>query len=132
MPTTSRSSTTTRRRNPSSKRLSPTLPGEILRDEFLGPLKISQYQLAKEISVPRRRINEIVQGKRAITADTAIRLARYFGVSERFWLNVQSRYDIEITKDSLGNRLAEEVQERFRYRLGGSHGKDRTARHPRG
>ena len=79
-------------------------------DEFLEPLKISQYQLAKAISVPRRRINEIIQGMRAVTADTSIRLARYFGISERFWLNLQTRYDIEVTKDRLGNRLEREVQ----------------------
>ena len=92
------------------KKLAPTLPGEILMEEFLVPLNISQYQLAKEISVPRRRINEIIQGKRAVTADTAVRLARYFGVSERFWLNLQARYDIEVTKDRVGHRLEREVR----------------------
>src|SRR5882672_6978750 len=115
MPTTSKSSTTTRRRPMSGKRLSPTPPGEILREDFLEPLKISQYQLAKGISVPRRRINEIIQGKRAVTADTAVRLARYFGMSERFWLNLQTRYDIEVAKDRLGRRLEEEVQAKPRY-----------------
>ena len=99
----------------SRRRLPPTLPGEILLEEFLETLKISQYQLAKEISVPRRRINEIIQGKRALTADTAVRLARYFGISERFWLNLQARYDIEMTKDRLGNRLEREVQVKPRY-----------------
>ena len=71
-------------------------PGEILLEEFLNPLGISQYQLAKDISVPPRRINEIVHGQRSITADTALRLARYFGTSERFWLNLQGRYDLEV------------------------------------
>jgi addiction module HigA family antidote len=70
---------------------------------------ISQYRLAKDISVPPRRINEIVHGKRAISADTALRLARYFGLSERFWLNLQTRYDLEIEKDRLGSRLEDEV-----------------------
>ena len=84
-------------------------PGEILLEEFLNPLGISQYQLAKDISVPPRRINEIVHGQRSITADTALRLARYFGTSERFWLNLQSRYDLEVEKDRLGKRLEREV-----------------------
>ncbi|MBI3624569.1 MAG: HigA family addiction module antidote protein, partial [Candidatus Rokubacteria bacterium] len=84
-------------------------PGEILLEEFLNPLGISQYQLAKDITVPPRRINEIVHGQRSITADTALRLARYFGASERFWLNLQSRYDLEVEKDRLGRRLEREV-----------------------
>ncbi len=84
-------------------------PGEILLEEFLNPLGISQYQLAKDISVPPRRINEIVHGQRSITADTALRLARYFRTSERFWLNLQSRYDLEVEKDRLGRRLEREV-----------------------
>jgi addiction module HigA family antidote len=73
-------------------------------------MDISQYQLAKDISVPPRRINEIVLGKRAITADTALRLARYFGMSERFWLNLQARYDLDVEKDRLGRRLTREVR----------------------
>jgi addiction module HigA family antidote len=84
------------------RRLQPLHPGEILREEFLQPLGITQYRLAKDISVPPRRINEIVHGLRNITADTALRLARYFGTSERFWLNLQSRYDLESEKDRLG------------------------------
>ncbi len=84
-------------------------PGEILLEEFLNPLGISQYQLAKDISVSARRINEIVHGQRSITADTALRLARYFGTSERFWLNLQSRYDLEVEKERLGRRLEREV-----------------------
>ncbi|HLY22410.1 MAG TPA: HigA family addiction module antitoxin [bacterium] len=90
-------------------KLPPIHPGEILNEEFLKPLKISQYRLAKDINVPPRRINEIVHGTRAITADTALRLARYFGTSERFWLNLQARYDVEIEKDKLGPRLFKEV-----------------------
>lgn len=87
----------------------PIHPGEILLEEFLEPLGVSQYRLAKEISVPPGRINEIVHRERAITADTALRLARYFGTSERFWLNLQTRYDLEVEKDRLGGRLAKEV-----------------------
>jgi addiction module HigA family antidote len=85
-------------------------PGKILNEEFLEPLGISQYRLAKETSVPPRRINEIVRGQRAISADTALRLARYFGTSERFWLNLQARYDLETEKDRLGGRLRREVK----------------------
>ena len=91
-------------------KMAPVHPGEILIEEFLKPLGISQYRVAKDISVPPRRINEIVQGKRSITADTALRLARYFGLSERFWLNLQSRYDLEIEKDKLDTRLKKEVR----------------------
>ena len=79
-------------------------------EEFLKPMEISQYRLAKDISVPPRRINEIVHGKRTITPDTALRLSRYFGLSERFWINMQARYDLEIEKDRLQDRLAQEVQ----------------------
>jgi len=93
------------------KKLDPIHPGEILAEEFLGPLEISQYRLAKDVSVPARRINEIVQGKRGISADTALRLARYFGTSERFWINLQSHYDLELQKDKLGPRLKREVAE---------------------
>lgn len=91
------------------KIMSPVHPGEILVKEFLQPMGITQYRLAKDISVGPRRINEIVHGKRAITADTALRLARYFGTSERFWLNLQTRYDMEVQKDILGDRLEKEV-----------------------
>ena len=92
-----------------AEKLPPIHPGEILLEEFLHPMEISQYRLAKSISVPPRRINEIVHGKRSITADTALRLSRYFGTSERFWLNLQTRYDLEIEKDRLGQRLDAEV-----------------------
>lgn len=91
-------------------KLTPVHPGEVLQEEFLRPFGLSQYRLAKDVSVPPRRINEIVRGTRAITADTALRLARYFGTSERFWLNLQTRYDLEVEKDRLGERLQREVQ----------------------
>lgn len=87
----------------------PVHPGEILLEEFLSPLGLSQYRLAKGISVPPRRINEIVRGQRAVTADTALRLARYFRTTERFWLNLQTHYDLEVEKDRLGDRLDHEV-----------------------
>jgi addiction module HigA family antidote len=90
-------------------KLPPIHPGEILLKEFLEPMSISQYRLAKDLSVPPRRINEIVLGKRAITPDTALRLSLFFGLSERFWINLQSRYDIEVEKDKLENRLKKEV-----------------------
>lgn len=89
--------------------MAPIHPGEILLKEFLEPMGISQYRLAKDISVPPRRINEIVHGRRAITADTALRLARYFDTTERFWLNLQTRYDLEVEKDRLKGRLEREV-----------------------
>ncbi len=91
------------------QKLHPIHPGEILMEEFLKPMGISQYKLAKDISVPARRINEIVQGKRSITPDTALRLSLYFGLSERFWINLQARYAIEIEKDRLSDRLNKEV-----------------------
>ena len=88
----------------------PIHPGEILMKEFLEPLELSQYRLAMDISVPPRRINEIVHGKRAISADTALRLARYFGTTDRFWLNLQAHYDLEVQRDRLGKRLETEVR----------------------
>jgi len=87
----------------------PIHPGEVLLEEFLEPLGVSQYRLAKDISVPPRRVNEIVHGKRAISADTALRLSRFFGTSERFWLNLQTRYDLEVEKERLQRRLEKEV-----------------------
>jgi len=81
-------------------------------EEFLEPMEITQYRLAKAINVPARRINEIVLGKRAVTADTALRLARYFRTSERFWMNLQARFDLEVEKDRLGSRLDREVEVR--------------------
>ena len=91
------------------KKLAPVHPGEVLLKEFLLPMEVSQYRLAKDISVSARRINEIVHGQRSISADTALRLARYFGTSERFWLNLQTGYDLEVEKDRLGTRLESEV-----------------------
>jgi addiction module HigA family antidote len=96
----------------SDKRFAPVHPGEILLEEFLKPLGISQYRLAKDISVHPRRINEIVHGNRTISADTALRLSRYFGLSERFWMNLRARYDLESEKDRLAGRLEEEVKVR--------------------
>ena len=92
------------------KKLPPITPGEVLLEEFLRPLGVSQYQMAKDISVPPRRINEIVLGKRAVTADTALRLSRYFGTSARFWLNLQASYELEMEKDRLGTRVEREVR----------------------
>lgn len=93
-----------------TKKLPPVHPGEILLEEFLKPLGISQYKVANDISVPPRRINEIVHGKRAISPDTALRLSLYFGMSEQFWSNLQMRYDLETEKDRLLDRLAAEVR----------------------
>src|SRR3972149_5803156 len=87
----------------------PIHPGEILLEEFLRPMEISQYRLAKDISVPQRRISEITQGKRSITADTALRLGRYFGMEAQFWLNLQSRYDLQNAESDLDKRLDKEV-----------------------
>ena len=94
----------------SKRRLRPVHPGEVLDGEFLQPLGLTQYRLAKSLHVPARRINEIVHGKRAISADTALRLARFFGTSELFWLNLQATYDLDVERDRLGSRLAREVQ----------------------
>jgi antitoxin HigA-1 len=91
------------------RKLAPVHPGEVLLEEFLVPMEISQYRLAKEINVPPRRINEIVHRKRAISADTALRLARYFGTSERLWLNLQSQFELDTERDRLGDRLRREV-----------------------
>ncbi len=91
------------------KVINPIHPGEILMEEFLEPLGVSQYRLAKDISVPPRRINEIVHGKRSITADTGLRFARFFGTTERFWLNLQVRYDLEVEKDRLADVLDRDV-----------------------
>jgi len=90
-------------------KLPPVHPGEVLLEEFLEPAGLSQYRLAKDVSVPPRRINEIVHGKRAVTADTALRLARYFGTTPRFWLNLQAQYDLDVEADRLGDRLDREV-----------------------
>lgn len=91
------------------KDLPPIHPGEILQEDFLVPMGISQYRLASDIGVSPRRINEIVHGTRAVTANTALRLARHFGTSAQFWLNLQSHYDLETESDRLGDRLQDEV-----------------------
>ena len=91
-------------------KLEPVHPGEILQHEFLEPLGLSQYRLAQNISVPARRINEIVLGKRGISAETALRFARFFGNSERFWLNLQTNFDLEIERRKLATRLETEVR----------------------
>lgn len=90
-------------------KLSPVHPGEVLLEEFLKPLAISQYRLAKDISVPPRRVNEIVLHKRSVSADTALRLSRFFGTSAEFWLNLQSQFDLDVESDRLGGRLETEV-----------------------
>ena len=94
-----------------SKLLANITPGEILAEEFLKPMGLSQYRLAKDICVPARRINEIVKGQRAITADSALRLGRYFKMSAQFWLNLQSHHDLEVVEEQLGRRLQREVKE---------------------
>lgn len=93
-----------------TRAIPPIHPGELLLEEFLDPMGISQYRLAQDIGVDARRINEIVHGKRAISADTALRLGRYFGTSPRFWLNLQTHYDLEVQEMALGDRLDREVK----------------------
>ena len=90
-------------------KMKPIHPGEVLLEEFLEPLGISQYRLAKDTSVSARRINEIVHGARSITADTALRLGRYFGTSAQYWLNLQTHFDLEVQQDKIGTRLDQEV-----------------------
>ena len=92
------------------KVIDPIHPGEVLFEDFLKPMGLSQYRLAQAVKVPPRRINEIVHRKRAITADTALRLARFFGTSERYWMNLQSRYELEVQRDRLGDFLEDEVE----------------------
>ena len=94
------------------KRLPPVHPGEVLLEEFLKPLELSQNRLGRCIGVPPRRINEIVLGKRRVTAETALRLARYFDMSPQFWLGLQSDYDLDVAADALGETLEREVQVR--------------------
>ncbi len=91
-------------------RLAPVHPGEVLLEDFLKPLSMSQYRLARAIGVPPRRINEIVHGKRAISPDTALRLSRFFGLSDGFWIGLQARYDLDRARDILGDRLEHEVE----------------------
>jgi addiction module HigA family antidote len=106
----SRSPTLTERIAVPARKLPLIHPGEILREEFLKPLGISQSRLAKDLNVPPHRIHEIVRGLRSISADTALRLARYFGTSERFWLNLQMRFELESEKERLGDRLDREIR----------------------
>lgn len=94
------------------RRMPPIHPGEVLLEEFLKPMSISQMRLAQDLNVPYGRINDIVLGKRSISPDTALRLSKYFGLSERFWLNLQNRYDLEVEKDRLEDRLNREVRVR--------------------
>ena len=96
----------------SGRRLPPVHPGEILRDEFLKPMDISVYELAKAIKVPRTRANDIVLGRRAITIDTAIRLGRYFGSSSEFWINLQTRYDLDVADRTVRRRIEKEIAPR--------------------
>jgi len=95
-----------------AKKLAPLHPGEVLFEDFLAPLEISQYRLAKDLGVSPRRINEIVHGHRSISADTALRLARYFSVSPRFWMNLQAQFDLDVETDRLGDRIRDEVVSR--------------------
>ena len=92
------------------RKFDPVHPGVILAEDFLKEMEISQYRLAKGIAVPPRRINEIVQGKRAITADTALRLGKFFGMEAQFWMNLQSHYDLEVAKDAIAGKLDREVE----------------------
>jgi len=92
------------------KKLAPIYPGEILKEDFLKPFKLSEYRLAKDINVPPRRINEIIHGKRAISANTALRLGKYFGTTAQFWLNLQSHFDLEIEEEKLAKKLKIEVK----------------------
>lgn len=94
---------------PKEEKLQPVHPGEVLQEEFLGPLGLSQNQLALAIRVPARRINEIVHGKRRITADTALRLARFFAMSPQFWLGLQMDYDLDVAEDAFGERLDRDI-----------------------
>lgn len=92
-----------------ARKFPPTHPGEILKEEFLVPLGISQYRLAQDLRIPATRVSQIVRGKRSISADTAMRLARYFATSDKFWMNLQSHYDLEVESDRLGNTIQKEV-----------------------
>ena len=97
------------------KKLNPIHPGEVLQNEFLDPMELSQNELARKIGVPPRRINEVVLGKRRVTADTALRLAKYFNMSAEFWLGLQMDYDLDVEIDRLGGRLEDEVARYTRH-----------------
>ncbi|MEA2083311.1 MAG: HigA family addiction module antitoxin [Thermodesulfobacteriota bacterium] len=96
-----------------TKKLSPITPGDVLLEEFLKPMKISQNQLAKDINVPANRVSQIIHGKREITADTALRLGRYFGIEPEFWLNLQLRHNMKIVKSKVGSKIQREVKVHF-------------------
>ena len=108
-----------------TRKLSPLHPGEVLYEEFIKPLALSQNQLARELKVPPRRVNEIVLGKRGISADTALRLARHFGTSPEFWLGLQADYELDMARDRSETRIAREV--RVRSASGASHGQGANA-----
>lgn len=93
-----------------AKKLSPITPGDVLLEEFLGPMDITQSQLAKDINVPANRVSQIIHCKRDITADTALRLGKYFGIEPEFWLNLQLRYNMKIARSNIGNKIEKEVQ----------------------
>ncbi len=93
-----------------AKKLPPITPGDILSEEFLQPMEISQNKLAKDINVPPNRISQIINGKREITADTALRLGKYFGIEPEFWLNLQVRFNMKITKEKVGRKIEKEVK----------------------
>ena len=95
------------------KKLSPITPGDVLLEEFIKPMKISQNQLARDINVPANRISQIIHGKREITADTALRLGKYFGIEPEFWLNLQLRYNMKIAKNKVGAKIQREVKVHF-------------------
>jgi len=96
-----------------TKKLSPSTPGDVLLEEFLKPMKITQNQLAKDINVPANRVSQIIHGKREITADTALRLGKYFGIEPEFWLNLQVRYNMKIARDKVGKKIEKEVKTHF-------------------
>jgi antitoxin HigA-1 len=106
----SKPSTTTKAEKADGGKLTPVHPGEILLEDFLRPLGISQYRLAKALGVPAQRVHDLVHGRRAITGDTALRLARFFGMEAQFWMNLQARHDLEVASDALGDRLDQEVR----------------------
>jgi len=92
------------------KKISPITPGDVLLEEFLKPMKIAQNQLAKDINVPANRVSQIIHGKREITADTALRLGKYFGIEPEFWLNLQVRYNMKIARSKVGKKIEKEVK----------------------
>ena len=94
------------------KRIPPTHPGAILRADFLEPMRVSVYALAKALKVPRSRVNDIVLARRGLSADTALRLARYFGTSAEFWINLQAHYDLAVAKERLHGRIEKEIEPR--------------------